>query len=404
MSLRLSLLSSAVVSAIVLLITASPAAAADVDLQVTQVEPLSTPVCAGSTPTIRAYIKNNGAAESGFFGIRWEVDGVTFDGGHFSIPSGATDTHDHIWSSGPGAGPTPIAAGTHTVRFIADVDNAVGEADEANNDGVLTFQAVSCQDPAADKYVALGDSFSSGDGALDYIASSGACRQSNNAYPKVLAAGLIPRVRVPSSLIFYACSGNRIADVRNNQLPLFGVIDASSVKLVTITVGGNDVDFVKVLSTCYGGLTPQAATAACLRQTPAVAGVIANQATSLVALFRSIRSAAPDARVLVLGYPDLFPQRPTKACSGFSTPSQAWFNSQEELLNSTIRTAASRAGVEFVSTYGAFSGHEVCSSDPYVNGFPAPTFDQLAFHPKPVGQAKLAAVVGDYLRTRPIAS
>ena len=50
----------------------------------------------------------------------------------------------------------------------------------------------------------------------------------------------------------------------------------------------------------------------------------------------------------------------------------------------------------------AAADHDICSPDPYVNGYPAPTIDQLAFHPKPLGQAKLAAVAGDYLKARPI--
>jgi lysophospholipase L1-like esterase len=402
MRIGLSVASSLTIIAVTLIVAAPPALAADIDLQTTKIEPLSVPVCAGSTPTIRAHITNNGKTDSGPFNIRWEVDGLHFDGGHNSIPAGATDSHDHVWSSGPGGGGAPIAEGTHQVRFIADFGNIADETNESNNEAVLTIHAVPCPGPNAGKYVTLGDSFSSGDGALDYIPSSGACRQSNNAYPKVLAGGLVPGVQIPSNLIFYACSGAKVADVRNNQLPLFGTIDASSVKLVTITIGGNDIDFARALATCYGGPFPQAATVACLRQTPAVTRAIAQQAAPLRALFRSIRSAAPRARVLVLGYPDLFPQRPTRDCKGFSAASQAWINAEEQVLNATIQAAALQAGVEFISTYGAFVGHDICALDPYVNGFPAPTVNQLAFHPKPVGQAKLAAIVGEYLSTHPI--
>jgi lysophospholipase L1-like esterase len=403
MRIGLSLVFALAISAATLAVAAPSAAAADMDLQTTKVEPLSTPVCAGSIPTIRAYIKNNGTQQSGNFNIRWQVDGSHFDGGHNSIPAGATDTHDHIWSSRPGAGPTPITEGTHTVAFTANFGNIVDETNKGNNTAVLTFVAVPCPGPVAGKYVALGDSFSSGDGALGYIPESGACRQSTNAYPRVLAAGRIPGVQIPSELIFYACSGAKVADVRNNQLPLFRTIDASSVKLVTITIGGNDVDFVRALATCYGGPFPQRATVACLRQTPDVTRAITQQAGPLRTLFRSIKASAPNARVLVLGYPDFFPQRPTRDCLGFSATSQAWINTEEQVLNSVIQAAALQAGVEFISTYGAFVGHDICSSDPYVNGFPAPTSNQLPFHPKPVGQAKLAAVVGEYLKTRPAA-
>ena len=118
--MRPRLVLAAAAAVLVLAPAAPPALAATADLEVTSVTALSTPVCAGSTPTIRALIRNNSPSESGSFNIRWVVDGsLTFDGGHNSIAAGATDSHDHIWSSGPGAGPTPVAAGSHTVRTPA---------------------------------------------------------------------------------------------------------------------------------------------------------------------------------------------------------------------------------------------------------------------------------------------
>lgn len=387
-------LSLIAVAATTLALATPTAVAADIDLEVTKIEPLATPVCAGSSPTFAAYMRNNGSVESGFFNIRWEADGVVFDGGHFSIPAGATDSHGHIWSQ---RGVPPISQGTHTLRFVADFGNGIAETNENNNEITLTFDAVPCPAPVPDKYVALGDSFSAGDGALDYIPSSGACRQSNNAYPNLLARGLIPDTQIPSNLIFYACSRAKVPDVNNNQLPLFQVIDTSSVKLVTITVGGNDLNFDVALGTCY------LSTIACVLQSPAVARKIAGLYVPLLTLYQAIKIAAPEARLLVLGYPDLFPLTPTRGCSGFSAVSQQWFNAQEQALNSVIRTAASQAGAEFVSTYGSFAGHDICSSDPYANGFPSPTLEQRAFHPKPIGQLKLASVVGDYLRTHPTA-
>lgn len=126
-------------AATVLMLATATAVAADLDLEVTKIEPFVAPVCAGSSPTFRADIRNNGSAESGFFGIRWEADGQIFDGGHISIPAGATDTHDHIWSQGS---VPPIAQGVHTIRFIADFGDGIAETNESNNEITLTFEAV----------------------------------------------------------------------------------------------------------------------------------------------------------------------------------------------------------------------------------------------------------------------
>jgi len=109
----------------------------EIDLAVTDIDPLGQPICAGSDVTFRASIRNNGSRESSFFNIRWIADTAqTFDGGHDSEPAGATGTHDHIWKD--------LASGEHTLEFIADFDNQLPESDENNNRVTLTFTAEGC--------------------------------------------------------------------------------------------------------------------------------------------------------------------------------------------------------------------------------------------------------------------
>src|SRR5690349_2457750 len=57
--------------------------AGTIDLQVLSIETLVRPLCAGTTPTFRAFIRNNGTVESGFFGIQWIADGTNIYGGHY---------------------------------------------------------------------------------------------------------------------------------------------------------------------------------------------------------------------------------------------------------------------------------------------------------------------------------
>ncbi len=57
-------------------------------------------------------------------------------------------------------------------------------------------------------YVALGDSYSSGVGAGDYLSSSGSCDRSADAYPEQWAAA-----NSPATFISVACSGATTADV-----------------------------------------------------------------------------------------------------------------------------------------------------------------------------------------------
>lgn len=101
-----------------------------VDLQTLSIVALQPPAF-GTSPTFRANIRNNGTVASGFFNIQWIADGKNYYGGHYSIPAGAVDTHDFIWSK--------ITAGKHTLTFIANYDHLVPETNYNNNKVTITF-------------------------------------------------------------------------------------------------------------------------------------------------------------------------------------------------------------------------------------------------------------------------
>src|SRR5277367_6073782 len=94
---------------------------------------------------------------------------------------------------------------------------------------------------SAVSYVALGDSYSSGLGAGDYISSSGSCDRSTNAYPEQWADA-----NSPASFVSVACSGATTADVLASQVSAL----SASTTLVSITIGGNDAGFSSVMETC----------------------------------------------------------------------------------------------------------------------------------------------------------
>src|ERR1043165_5465480 len=93
---------------------------------------------------------------------------------------------------------------------------------------------------AAQNYVALGDSYSSGVGTGGTY-SGGNCKRSTNAYPQLWANS-----HKPASFKFVACSGAVTSDVLNNQISSL----SASTSLVTISIGGNDAGFVDVITTC----------------------------------------------------------------------------------------------------------------------------------------------------------
>jgi hypothetical protein len=70
------------------------------------------------------------------------------------------------------------------------------------------------------QYVALGDSFSSGLGAGDYISSSGSCDRSTRAYPEQWADA-----NAPASFVSVACAGATTADILSwlNSVDIFAI-------------------------------------------------------------------------------------------------------------------------------------------------------------------------------------
>ncbi|MDQ4143028.1 MAG: hypothetical protein M3198_04650, partial [Actinomycetota bacterium] len=125
-------------------------------------------------------------------------------------------------------------------------------------------------------------------------------------------------------------------------------------------------------------------------------------------VYGAIRSKTFNARLIVLGYPKLFPQTGSfdQLCGGDLVAFRGegdYLNDMSALLNNTISAAATSAGVDFASVDEEFRGHEVCTRRPYINGpsftskLPQPgsfvRMDDESFHPNLAGQAAYARVV-----------
>ncbi len=206
-----------------------------------------------------------------------------------------------------------------------------------------------------------------------------------------------------------------------------------STTLVTITQGGDDARFSSVMTGCVetdsvvstdgngcsgtnyyltnnGVVDPQPL----YKFEPQVISALPYH---LEMAYSAIAAAAPDARIIVMGYPRLFPgdTSPSSACavdaaSDIIVPDEAMLNSFGDQLNSAISTAVSTeqaAGVniDFIDPAPAFTGHEVCSSSPWINGVvneessnagtTVPGFN--SFHLQAAGQQEFATLVDQCL-------
>ncbi len=235
--------------------------------------------------------------------------------------------------------------------------------------GALGLPAAHAATPS---YVALGDSYSSGVGTRTYINDGSTCQRSVYAYPSLIAAARA------YSLNFRACSGAKVADVRNTQLSAL----SASTSYVTISVGGNDAGFADVLTEC--ALPGWASN--CNGAVDGAQRYIANTLpASLTSLYSSIRGKAPSAKVVVVGYPRIFNGEDCNALTWFSPSEETRLNQTADQLNARLSAAASAAGFGFANPTSAFIGHAVCGSPEWLNGLSNPISE--SYHPNRTGHA-----------------
>ena len=225
---------------------------------------------------------------------------------------------------------------------------------------------------ATPSYVALGDSYSSGVGTRTYLADGTTCQRSVYAFPSLIAAARA------YSLNFRACSGAKISDVTRSQLSAL----SASTAYVSISVGGNDAGFSSVLTTCaQPGWLSNCNGAVDNAQ----AYVTHTLPAALRTLYTSIRTKAPNARVVVVGYPRIFNGEDCNALTWFSPAEETRLNQTADLLNGKLSAAASAAGFGWANPTSAFVGHAVCGSPEWLNGLSNPVSE--SYHPNRLGHA-----------------
>jgi lysophospholipase L1-like esterase len=234
---------------------------------------------------------------------------------------------------------------------------------------LLTLIGVGGQAGAAPgPYTALGDSYSSGVGTRTYYSDSGSCYRGPKAYPVQVAA------RLGAPLTFAACSGARVPDVLNQLGSL-----TTSTALVTVSVGGNDAGFADVITQCA---LPWPWT--CTTDINNANNYIRNTLPgALNNLYNQIRTRAPNARVVVVGYPRLFNGEECNVGARISPSEQSALNATADLLATTIAGRAAAYGFRFVDVRPAFTGHAVCDDAEWLNGLSNPVLE--SYHPNAAG-------------------
>ncbi|MBB4930183.1 lysophospholipase L1-like esterase [Lipingzhangella halophila] len=282
------------------------------------------------------------------------------------------------------------------------------EPQDAEPDGTGRLLRMSPEEAATwGNYIALGDSYSSGDGAGDYAPGTdgdGGCWRSANAYPEHIAENN----EFAGELGFFACSGQRgaamLEAIGSDESQLDRLTEHTS--LVTIGIGGNDLGFTSVLRTCMMRV-PLLESGNCVGQESDIDKRMDKFEDTFPNLLSEIRDRAPDARVLILGYPRLFPAKPKSMYYTLTTSDQNWLNEVGQRLNEELQDTVEEAdsdivggdntgSVEFVNVSSALKGHEVSAEEAWINGVvwrditDGVTIDRSTFHPNADGQNALS--------------
>jgi lysophospholipase L1-like esterase len=261
--------------------------------------------------------------------------------------------------------------------------------------------------------VALGDSYTAGEMMpLSFTSQPLGCLRSARSYAVQVAKAL----GAQGDFVDAACGGAGVEEMTMPQRTYVGTnppqlsVLAPDDRLVMLTLGGDDLGFLNVLSTCMKLSITDPFGSPCESRyasggTDQLAARVAAEAAKMTSVFDDIRSRAPRARVLLVGYPDLFPrQGGCWPAVPITDGDIAYLRGIEMQLNGMLAEVAAAAGVMFVVTYAATAGHDFCQDGTArdVEGL-LPGSLTAPFHPNTRGQATMAAAVLTALRTKPAA-
>ena len=229
--------------------------------------------------------------------------------------------------------------------------------------------------------MALGDSYASGFGVPPYaegtdVTDGNTCRRSAGSYAHIVSK------RIGRNLEMGACSGARTRSFyeANESWGEVAQLDrlGPATGLVTFSIGGNDAGFARILGDCIGGgdrgFLSAAGCSSDAEVTGAVDGAIdalAGKTTrdgvySYESIMTDIGTRSPNAAVVAVGYPRLFPEQGGSGglllgrCHGVTKVDQRWINAKTDELNTAFKAAALRHGYLFADPTDNFERHELC--------------------------------------------
>ncbi|UGT43029.1 SGNH/GDSL hydrolase family protein [Nocardia yamanashiensis] len=291
---------------------------------------------------------------------------------------------------------------------------AAAVAVAATMSGGMSGGVSAAADPAAGKeLVVLGDSFTAND--WNPLAAEQTCLRGDTAWPAQLSR--LMGIQGTDQVTDRSCVGASIdtgpgytlaMEAREaDQAGAFG----PRTKLVTIQFGLNDhwggsqIRLWDAMRDCVfdleDGCGVEAVSAGRMPDSVAISG--AAYADRIRNVVTYIRYYAPNARIVLVGYPEVVPANADSVCLdffGFVPFVQPRGRTIVDALNridAAQRDAAQRLSLEFLDARALTAGHGLCTAEPWVNGVfsPGGKIDGLPFHPSPAGDAVIAKALNE---------
>ena len=253
-----------------------------------------------------------------------------------------------------------------------------------------------------DRYVALGDSYTAAPLRLLPDRVKG-CMRSRKNYPHLVTAEL-----GNTELVDVSCSGASTHSMFDPQGFDYGdtrrppQLDALTpgTDLVTVSIGANDfrvfrsmiIECLEIAETDPGG-------APCREnnnqgQRDRLQHRIDRIEPRVRRVVEDIRERAPQARVLVVGYPQLLPS--TGSCPHrlpLAEGDYDYARGLNEQLAAAVQDGGAGAGAEYVNLYRASKNHDICSEEPWIAGVRGAHHRAMGLHPYPREQEAVAELI-----------
>jgi lysophospholipase L1-like esterase len=235
---------------------------------------------------------------------------------------------------------------------------------------------------SGDRYVALGSSIASGYGIS---VQSTSCGRSSRDYGQLVAQ------HFHLHLVDASCGAaliEHVVDTPQGSNPPQLTFLTPATKLVTVAVGGNDIDYNATAVACGNSTTCSAP--------PNFATLVANMRIALKAMIAKIKAAAPSATIVFVTYPREVPAGKNCPALGFTDSAAAVVRSMGQTLENAFVQVVKPLGVRFVDPYTVRGDHTACAppsqrwtaGDKYTFGVTG-----FAYHPTALGHRVMAQMI-----------